>query len=412
MKKFKYDKKYLYWGITALCVIGAAIACNHLLLQWKYVSSLLGVLTDALRPIIIGLIFAYVLNPLLKIYEKYVFSPLYRRIFKKKNALAIKLSRITGIFFSVITAIAIVSGLVVLIVPQLYVNIQRLVISFPGYVENAIEYLKTLAESNPDVVNPLMEYLQEVGQELGQWGKDKLLPGANQFIASLSVGIYEAFNVVLDVVIGIIVAVYILNSKEKYASGAKKYTYAIFSRKWAERLIYVVEYTDDRFGGFLTGKILDSAIIGVLSFIVFSIAGIPYTLLVSVIVGVTNLIPFFGPFIGAIPCGILVLLVNPFKAFVFLILILAIQQADGNIIGPKILGDRTGLDSFAVITAILVSAGLFGVAGMILGVPVFATVLGLVKGVLNKRLKEKNLPLDTKAYQGEVLEVKEETTEE
>ena len=182
--------------------------------------------------------------------------------------------------------------------------------------------------------------------------------------------------------------------------------------KTVENFLKLVRYTDDRFGGFLTGKILDSAIIGVLSFIVFSIAGIPYTLLVSVIVGVTNVIPFFGPFIGAIPCGILVLLVNPFKAFVFAILILAIQQADGNIIGPKILGDRTGLDSFAVITAILVSAGLFGVAGMILGVPVFATVLGLLKSFLNRRLEEKNLPLEVSAYRGKTVELKEETTEE
>ncbi|MGM9551131.1 MAG: AI-2E family transporter [Clostridia bacterium] len=401
MKKFKYDTKYLYWGITALAVIAIAIATNHLLSQWGHVAKVVKVIIGALRPVIIGLILAYVLNPLLKIYEKYIFSPLYRLIFKKNEKLRAKITRMSGIILSIVTAFAIVTGLIVLIVPELYVNIQRLVTSFPGYVENAIDYLTKLAENNPDVVNPVMEYLEDVSEELVRWGKNKLLPGANQFITSLSAGIYETFNTILDVVIGVIVTIYVLGSKEKYKNGAKKYIYALFNKKWAERVLYVVKYTDDRFGGFLAGKILDSVIIGVLSFLIFSIAGIPYALLVSVIVGVTNIIPFFGPFIGAIPSAILVLLVNPPKALVFVILILAIQQVDGNIIGPKILGDRTGLDSFAVIVAILVSAGLFGVAGMILGVPVFATVLGLLTEFLDRRLQEKNLPLDLEAYESD-----------
>lgn len=405
MKKSIRENKYFRWGFTAFVVIAVALLCNQLMTNWKAVTEFTSMVISALRPIIMGLIVAYVFNPLMKTYEKYIFGKLFGKMLKKKPVTAKKLTRAFSIVLTIITALALVSGLMLLIIPELYVNINRLVTSLPGYVENVIKYLTELSEEYPELVNPVIEYFSEASQDLITWIRDGVLPNANQFIAELSMGIYGTFRAILDMVIGVIVAIYILASKERYAAGARKLLYAIFKKGNAEKLVALARYTDDHFGGFLVGKVLDSAIIGLLSFIVFSIFKIPYTLLVSVFVGVTNVIPFFGPFIGAIPSALLILLVDPWKALVFVVLIFAIQQLDGNIIGPKILGNRMGLDSFAIIFAILTFGGLFGIPGMIVGVPVFATVLGILTAICDKRLAKKQLPTDIRAYEnGKVVE--------
>lgn len=405
MKKNIRENKYFLWGLTAFVVIAVALICNQIMTNWNTVTDFARVVIRALRPIITGLIIAYVLNPLMKVYEKYILGKLFNKILKNKPKAASKLTRIFGIVLSVVTALAVVSGLMLLIIPELYVNINRLVTSLPVYVENMIKYLTELSKEYPELVNPIIEYFTTASQDLIVWVRDGVLPNANQFITELSMGIYGTFRAILDLIIGVIVAIYILGSKEKYAAGTKKVFYAVLRKDRAEKAVRLAKYTDSHFGGFLVGKVLDSAIIGVLSFIVFSIFGIPYTLLVSVFVGVTNVIPFFGPFLGAIPSALLILLVNPWKALIFSVLILAIQQLDGNIIGPKILGDTTGLDSFAVIFSILIFGGLFGVPGMIVGVPVFATVFGIVTSICDKSLAHKKLPTNLEAYgHGKVIE--------
>ncbi|MBQ6795047.1 MAG: AI-2E family transporter [Clostridia bacterium] len=415
MKRNIKENKYFRWGLTAFVVIAVALLCNQIMTNWGQVADFSGMLAGALRPIIMGLIIAYVLNPLLKVYEKYLFGKLFGKMLKKKPKAARRLTRIFGVVFALITALAIVSGLMLLIIPELYVNINRLITSFPGYVENVIAFLTELSKEHPELVNPIIDYFSVASQDLIAWVRDGVLPNANQFIAELSMGIYGTFRAILDLIIGVIVAIYVLGSKERYAAGARKFIYSLFKKERAQKVIALAAYTDDHFGGFLVGKVLDSAIIGVLSFIVFSIFNIPYTLLVSVFVGVTNVIPFFGPFLGAIPSMLLILLVNPWKALIFGVLILAIQQLDGNVIGPKILGNKTGLDSFAVIFSILIFGGLFGIPGMIVGVPVFATVWGIVVAVCDKSLERKKLPTDIEAYgHGKVIEetVKTENTEE
>lgn len=415
MKRNIKENKYFRWGLTAFVVIAVALLCNQIMTNWADVAGFFGMLAGALRPIIMGLIIAYVMNPLLRVYEKYVFGKLFGKMLRKNVKAAGRLARGFGIVLTLITAIAIVSGLMLLIIPELYVNINRLVTSLPGYVENVIVFLTELADEYPELVNPIIEYFRTASQDLITWVRDGVLPNANQFIAELSMGIYGTFRALMDLVIGVIVAIYILGSKERYAAGARKFIYSLFKKERAEKVIALAGYTDDHFGGFLVGKVLDSAIIGVLSFIVFSIFNIPYTLLVSVVVGVTNVIPFFGPFLGAIPSILLILLVSPWKALIFGVLILAIQQLDGNVIGPKILGNKTGLDSFAVIFSILIFGGLFGIPGMIVGVPVFATVFGIVVAVCDRSLERKMLPTELEAYEnGKVVKETEkiEITEE
>lgn len=398
MKHFKYDKKYLYWGVTALLVIIAAILCNNVLSHWKVTLSYLKMIFGAIRPIVFGVVIAYILNPLMKVYEKYIFSKLFGKLSKKNPSGAKKAARGVSLLFTVVTALAVVAGLLTLIIPELYINIERLALNMPSYFQTGIQFIRKLLNDYPEVSTYVMEQYREISQQLLTWTKDTLLPNANTFITNISIGVFGTLKTMLHVIIGLIVSVYILSSKEYYGAVGRKMLYGFLKGEHAEKTIRFVKYVDERFGGFLIGKILDSAIIGVICFIVCSIAGIPYALLVSVIVGVTNIIPFFGPFIGAVPCAFLVLLVNPIKALIFVIIILVIQQVDGNIIGPKILGDRTGLDSFGVIFAILFSGGLFGFVGMIIGVPMFAVIFGVINILCERRLREKNLPTASEAY--------------
>ncbi len=398
MKHFKYDKKYLYWGVTAILVIIAAILCNNILSNWSVTLRYVKMIIGAIRPIVFGVVIAYLLNPLLNVYERYIFSKLFGKLFGKNPKRAKKAARSVSIFFTILSAVAIVAGLLTLIIPELYTNIERLAVNMPSYFQKGIRFIKKILDDYPEVSTYVTEQYQEIAQQLLTWTKDTLLPNANTFITSISVGVYGTFKVLLHIAIGVIVSIYILFSKEHYAAVGRKLLYAFTKGESAEKTIRFVKYVDERFGGFLIGKIVDSAIIGVICFIVCSIAGIPYTLLISVLVGVTNIIPFFGPLIGAVPSAVLVLLVSPIKALIFIIIILVIQQVDGNIIGPKILGNRTGLDSFGVMFAILFSGGMFGIVGLIIGVPMFAVIFGVINILCERRLKEKNLPTDSEAY--------------
>lgn len=397
MRKFFPDKKYFYWGVTALIVIAIAILGNHILNRWSYVWEYIAVAIRALRPVIIGLVTAYILSPLMNIYDRYIFTKILSLVIKNKKTVK-NISKGLSVLLTLATAAVLVASLILLIIPEVYVNIQGIVKNMPGYIENGITYLTELSKEYPDIVTPILGYFEEISQNFLAWAKDKVIPGANTFLSGLYTGIYSTFKFVLDIVVGFIICVYVLSAKEKYAASGRKFAYAVFDETRAQKLLNLIKYMHKHFGGFLVGKIVDSAIIGVLSFIVFTIFDMPYTTLISVIIGVTNVIPFFGPFIGAIPCAVLILLVDPLKALVFTVLIFAIQQLDGNIIGPKILGESTGLDSFAVMFAILFSGGVFGVAGMILGVPVFAVICGIVKDVCNKKLEKKNMPTDLNCY--------------
>lgn len=409
MWKFIKNKKIVKLGICALAVVFAAILFNHILTEWEYVKTLGKVMLKVLRPVVFGAVFAYLLNPLLKMYEGVIFGKLFTKIIKKNEKARYRSVRAVSIFFTFATAIAIIVGLLFLIVPALYKNIEDMVLNFSTYADNTMKYLTRLSKEYPEIADTVMMYPQKVLDYLKDWTTTTLIPNASELITNISHGIYGTFKALLDVAVGMILAVYLLISKEKYAAGIKKYLYAIFERDTAYRIVSIAKYTDNHFGKFIVGKILDSAIIGVLSFVVFTLFDIPYTLLVSVIVGVTNVIPFFGPFLGAVPCGVLILLVNPMKALVFAVLILAIQQLDGNVIGPKILGDTTGLDSFAIVFAITLFGGLFGVVGMFIGVPVFATIFGILNGACDTRLKKKNMPVDLKAYSSRDMVQKIET---
>ena len=386
--KVNWNSKYNTISVYALIVICCSIIFYFVASQIGSFSEKIRILIGILYPFIIGFAIAYLLNFILKFYEHTILDNVQGSSKLKKGH-----KRSISLILTYLTAAGIFYLFVHFIVPQLIDSIMGLVNDVPMYVDNATklfddvmketnlspEYTALIQEQMNKYINIIMDFAKEVIPVVGNTLK---------MIAS------SIWNIVL----GIIISVYLLIDKEYFFAINRKITCALFSDKMASRIFELTHRTNEIFGKFLSGKIIDSAIIGVLSFVVFSIFKIPYTLLISVIIGVTNIIPFFGPFIGAIPSFIIILFVSPTKALIFLILIFIIQQIDGNIIGPKILGDSIGISAFWILFAILVAGEFMGLVGMIIGVPVFAIIYSVIKEDVEYKLKNKDLPTETKDY--------------
>ena len=270
--------------------------------------------------------------------------------------------------------------------------------TLPGQISDMVTKIISIQKDTSPAGVMARNLLEKGSDALQNWIKQDLLTKVNEVMSNLTVGIINFVSEILNFLIGLIVSVYILFSKETFSAQSKKIVYAVFRTDHANMILHLTKKSNEIFGGFIIGKIIDSMIIGVLCFFGLTILKIPYILLISVIVGVTNVIPFFGPFLGAIPSFFLILLVDPIQSLYFLLFVLALQQLDGNVIGPKILGESTGLSSLWVIIAILVGGSFFGVAGMFFGVPVCACLYSLVAFLVDRRLAEKDLPVETEHY--------------
>mgnify|MGYP004452855507 FL=1 len=389
-------RPYLAIGLTAFIVIIASISVFFLIYRYTGLTELWNKLSNILQPITIGLILAYLLNPIVKFEEKYLLPVLEKNIKNQKKAG--KLSRGISIFGALIFVGLILSILLKMVIPELYRSIERMIVDLPKQVNGFIDWASTHVDENSKVADKLEQMLKQGTKFFENWAKTEFLPQTKNILTSLTTGVINVVKVLFNIIIGIIISIYVLMSKESFIGQSKKLIYAIFPPKKANVIVHTVHKSNEIFGGFISGKILDSVIIGILCFVGLSILKMPYTLLVSVIVGVTNVIPFFGPYLGAVPSTILITLANPLSGLYFLIFILVLQQLDGNIIGPKILGDSTGLTSFWVVFAILVGGGLFGVPGMIIGVPVFAVIYYIIRNIVNYVLEKKKLPKETGAY--------------
>ena len=398
-RHFRWDKKYLYWGVTAFCVIAAAIlfymALNYLPLLRKGLASLLHILS----PFIWGLVICYLLSPFMRLVEKKLFKPLAAKLYKNsKRSDGSRFARSMSVLLSELFLLAILTALVCLIIPQLYSSLQTMVANSPLYIDTASRWITQLLEDFPEIEHYVSQTLGQVNESLMKWIQNTVLPGLGSLISNVTSGVYYAIIGIYNLVIGIIVSVYVLSNLEQFGASAKRVLYSVFSVEMAKKILEGLEFTDRTFMGFINGKLLDSAIIGLICYIVCSILRMPYSLLVSVIVGVTNIIPFFGPFIGAVPSSIIILLVNPVKCLIFIAFIILLQQLDGNIIGPKILGSSVGLNGFWVMFSIILGAGLFGFWGMLLGVPVFVIIYAAITGRVTRKLKRSDLPWEAADY--------------
>lgn len=394
-KRSKTAVFYITISLIALLVFAVSVSDS--------ISSVLRKLMSILSPLIIGAVIAYLCDPILEFYEY--------RIFRKipKGGLRRGLS----LLCTFITALGIVAMVGILIIPQLYESITDLFNNSDKYISNLLVWLRGLLEKLPggleEYVDPdEPQKIAELIAKLFGSAEDALsgiLAQVQQLITKGDLGgkvwsfLLGLFNAFKNLFIGVFIAFYILSSKKKRVAQIRKFRRAVLSEKADRRLEEIVQLTDHTFGGFIFGKILDSLVIGTLTFVILTIFSISkYNILIATFIGVTNIIPVFGPIIGAIPSFFIVLISSPSKALLFLLLVLIIQQLDGNIIGPKILGDNTGISSLCVIVAISVCGTMWGVPGMLIGVPVFAVVIEIFKRLMEGRLAAKDLPTDTLHY--------------
>ena len=336
---------------------------------------------SAAQPIIIGLVLAYLLNPVMKFLERHLYKLLKDRA--KTDGKAKKMARVFAIAGAIIFMIAVIVLLIAAIVPSVTDSIMGIVDTLPTNVANLVKMMQEGRLGNYEVADTIGDALTKLTDYVENWATQTLLPQARTYLIQITSGVINMVKAMFNFVIGIIVAVYVLMIKERLIGQSKKVIYAIFKPRQGNIIVETMHKADDIFGGFIIGKIIDSAIIGVICYVGCSILRIPDTMLVSVIIGVTNIIPLFGPFIGAIPALLLVVIQSPWHALYLLIFIIVLQQVDGNIIGTKILGDSTGLTSFWVMFAILIGGGMFGFLGMLLGVPVFALIYYIMRRLVN-----------------------------
>lgn len=350
----------------------------------------------ALQPIIFGLVIAYLMNPVMMFVERNVLRLLNGRLATRRKER--KVARVIGTVCAIVIFILIVALLIYMMIPQLIESISGMINTLPEQTERFIAWFDDFTKLENQWTKMLEEGMMSAATYLEEWAKTSFLPNIQSYVGSVTSGVISAVKVLVNFLVGLIVAVYVLLGKERFVGQAKKIVYAVFKPVRGNVIIEVVRKSHEIFGGFISGKILDSIIIGLLCYIGLVVLDMPYALLVSAFVGLTNVIPFFGPFIGAIPSVIIIALAEPIKGLYFVIFVLVLQQLDGNVIGPKILGDSTGLNSFWVIFAIMVGGGLFGFAGMLLGVPTFAVIYYLVSRVVNYLLRKRRLPEDTADY--------------
>lgn len=396
--KLKFNKRYLRVGITAFAVIAASICFYYLIFHGDRFSAQVNALFRVISPVMYGIIFAYLMTPIVNGIERHILIPVFRKIGKTISAKGKKYMRTLSILLTLLIVGFLINGFFSILIPNIIKSIKSISYQFPYYVQNLTNWSAKFLEDNPDIEKIVIQFLDTYSEEFMSYLNDSFVPQMETLVRHVSLSLLSVIKVLWNFIIGVIISIYVLYSKETFAGQAKKFVYAIFNIKTANQFIKDVRFASDTFIGFISGKIIDSIIIGFICFAGTSIMQTPYALLVSVIVGVTNVIPFFGPYLGAIPSAILILMVNPLKCAYFIIFILILQQVDGNLIGPKILGQSTGLSGFWVIFSITIFGGIMGIPGMIIGVPFFAVLYALARRIINRMLKRRGLPLETEKY--------------
>lgn len=398
--KFKWDKKYLYWGVTALVVLVLSVLFNYLLQNSYSIAEAVKKVWKISAPIIDGIVIAFLVNPLVKWFEKSVFPIFDKKIVDYQNLPKYKknLVRIISIILSYIVIVLLLACFIISVIPQIKDSVLDIYNKFPLYKDNFLTWIENINKKYPEIAKYTTTIMEEYEESFENWKQTVLLPWLQNLATGVSIYVVNLFSTISDLIVGFVVSLYILSKKETFKGQFKKIVYSIFNIKNGNIIIKNTRMANDKFSGFIVGKIIDSIIIGIICFIGCSIMKLHYPILLSIIIGVTNIIPFFGPIFGAIPTTLLLLFIDPLEALYFLIFVIILQLVDGNIIGPKILGSSTGISSFWVIFAITLFGGFWGVPGMIIGVPLFAVIYSLIQSLLDIGLKNKELVSDTEKY--------------
>ena len=380
------NNKYLKVSLYAFGVIAASMVLFAIAMHLGAVARSIEFFFDLLSPFIWGFAIAYILN-----YPYKAFMRLFSFRTKKGRTMPHKPKKVLSLFLTYAIFITVAVLFFYLVVPHIVTAIADFVKIMPEYFENASknvekftsEYLVRFGISSEQV----SEAAASVGEEIkNNFSSDDVLRNVLSWVLSASTGIKNAF-------LALIVSIYFLSDKERFARSFKRLTYAVFPEKKGDKLVDIMRFTDKTFGGFLIAKIVDSIIIGVLNYIFMLIMGMEYAVLISVIIGVTNIIPFFGPFIGGIPAVCIMLTAGTWDALILGIFIVVLQQFDGNFLGPKLMGDTMGIRAVFVVFAVIVFGGLFGIVGMFIGVPLFVVIYSLFAQAISAKLKEKNITI-------------------
>ena len=399
MKRTQYFK----WGLTAFLTVCAVLVFYDTFYQDGTLQGFLSQLASILSPVLYGFAIAYLLTPVMSWLENNI-ALLWKRCFKKELKRPSGALRLISILLTEAAVLFLLYLLMSVLIPQLVDSVTTLINNAESYYRNVYRWADSLLDSDNEIAVWIASLITDRYSDGMVFLTEKILPWVQKAVVPLTNGIWSgirgAVGFAFDLIVGLIVSIYLMGMKEKSLARCCKAVYACLSEKKADAVMRGTRRVNAIFSGFVRGKLLDSLIIGILCFICCSLLKLPYTPLVSVVVGVTNVIPFFGPFLVAIPSAFLILLVSPKQCLIFVVFIIVLQQFDGNILGPKILGDATGISSFWVIVAILVGGGFGGVLGMFIGVPVFACVQELVKYLMDRRLRARNMPTEAYAYVG------------
>lgn len=391
-----HNSFYLKLGLMIFLTVSACILFFFVIQRYEGFAKGWGKILKAGQPIIIGLVVAYLLNPIMRFWE-HIFYMFFGKAIKNKQR-AKKLSRGIAIGGAILVLILAIVLFIWAVAPSIGSSVALLVDILPGQVENLVKFIQEGDFGQSEFAEIFSEVLINVTNYVESWAQNDLLPLIQASLTSITSGVINVVKVLINFIIGLFVAVYVMSIQETLQGQAKKIIFAVFPPRVGNIIVHTVRKSSSIFGGFITGKVVDSVIIGCICYVGCLIIRIPSPILVAVIIGVTNIIPFFGPFIGAIPALLLVVIQSPIHALWLLIFIIVLQQVDGNIIGPKILGDSTGLSSFWVMFAILVFGGIWGFFGMVLGVPIMAVIYYIVGKVVRHGLKKRNLPILTEEY--------------
>lgn len=394
----KWNKNIVRIGVTFTVSVCICILFGELVKGWGNIWSYMGKIVSSLTPVIIGLIIAFLLNPIMIYIRRGLAFLISKKLKKGDYDTVYKKTKVPALILTLILFIGMLTGFLWLVIPRIYESLKDLAGNVSGYLEDAQNWVEKMFAKNAMLEGRLSEIITYLEDNVVSIFKNTIMPNLDTIAQKVSSGVIIGVKAVLNFFIGLIVCIYLLLSKDVLLAQAKKIVYCLFSKKTGNKILQGASYANSVFGGFINGKIIDSLIIGIICFIFTEAVDMEYAVLISVTVGVTNIIPFFGPFIGAVPGALLALMDDPIMFIVFIVWIIVLQQFDGNILGPLILGDATGLSGVWVLVAILVGGDLFGVAGMVLGVPVFACIYAFFAVQLRDGLRKKNLSSHTEDY--------------
>lgn len=375
-------QRYFYAMMAGFGTISLSVLFFFFLYRLQGIGNVISQLSTILAPFIYGGIIAYLLRPMCNSLEAFFQLRLPKKMRRFANAFAV--------VFSLMVGILVVYALITMVVPQLVESVVTLWNALPTKMEQLVNWATETFGKDERVVQFVEKNYRSYFTDIDKWVQANVIPQVSSLVTNVGTSVWQVLKFVYNILIGLIVAVYVLHGRKRFGKQARLIVRSIFSDRWADRILEEVEFIDRMFGGFIDGKIIDSAIVGVLCYIGCTVLKIPSALLVSVIVGVTNVIPFFGPVIGAVPSTLLILIDSPLKALWFLIWVIVLQQLDGNVIGPKILGNRTGPSGFWVMFSIILFGGLWGIVGMIICVPLFAVIYDTVRRLVRRGLRRRN----------------------